>query len=103
ARVLKGYNDDLAARSLKAAIAIYDRAKPQDELARVGAAAELLIATGDTKYRQLLLAQRDAIAKNIDRVGWQVGRTLPLVKDKAHTKAIRQPLRAYRRQQGDAA
>jgi hypothetical protein len=96
ARALKGYNDDLAARSLKAAQEIYAGARPQDELARVGAAAELLIATGDAKYRQLLLAQRDAIARNIDRVGWQVGRTLPLVKDKAYTKAIREAVAAYR-------
>jgi hypothetical protein len=96
ARALKGYNDDLAARSLKAAIAIYDRAKPQDELSRVGAAAELLISTGDAKYRQLLISQRDAIAKNIDHVGWMVGRTLPLVKDKAYTRAIRDAVAAYR-------
>ena len=39
-RALKGYNDDLAQRSLKAAIAIYDRATPQEELARVGAAVD---------------------------------------------------------------
>ena len=50
-RALKGYNDDLAARSLKAAIAIYDRATPQDPLARVGAATELFITTKDPKYR----------------------------------------------------
>jgi len=95
-RALKGYNDDLAARSLKAAIAIYDRATPQDELARVGAAVELLLATGDAKYRQLLLSQRDAIAANIERVGWAVGRSLPLVKDDAYSKAIRDAVAAYR-------
>ena len=55
-------------------------AKPQDELARVGAATELFIATRDPKYRKLLLDQRDAIAANIERVGWVVGRTLPLVQ-----------------------
>jgi endoglucanase len=96
ARVLKGYNDDLAARSLKAAEEIYARAKPQDELARVGAAAELLIATGKPEYRKLLLAQRDAIASKIEWVGWQVGRTLPLLKDKAYTKAIRDAVAGYR-------
>jgi len=95
-RALKGYNDDLAQRSLKAAIAIYDRATPPDELARVGAAVELLLATGDAKYRQLLLSQRDAIAANIDRVGWAVGRSLPLVKDEAYSKAIRDAVTAYR-------
>ena len=95
-RALKGYNDDLAQRSLKAAIAIYDRATPPDELARVGAAVELLLATGDSKYKQLLLSQRDAIAVNIDRIGWVVGRSLPLVKDKAYSKSIRDAVAAYR-------
>src|SRR4051812_20312516 len=95
-RALKGYNDDLAARSLKAAIALYDRATPQNALARVDAATELFITTKDPKYRQLLLDQRDAIAANIERVGWVVGRTLPLVKDPAYTKAIRDAVAAYR-------
>ena len=96
ARALKGYNDDLAQRSLRVAITIYERATPQDELARVGAAVELLLATGDEKYRQRLLAQRDAIAKNIDRVGWVVGRSLPLVKDEEYSKTIRAAVTEYR-------
>src|SRR5262245_28944144 len=109
-RALKGYNDDLARRSLKAAIELYDRARPPQNIAtvgtavdllmfdeaRVGAAAELLITTRDAKYRQLLLAQRDNIAKRIDRIGWQVGRTLPLVKDKEYTKVIRAAVASYR-------
>jgi len=95
-RALKGFNDDLGARSLKAAIALYDRATPQDPLARVGAAVELFITTKDPKYRQLLLDQRDAIAANIERVGWAVGRTLPLINDAAYTKAIRDAVAAYR-------
>ncbi len=102
-RALKGYNDDLAARSLKAAIAIYDAAKPQDELARVGAATELLITTGNAKYKQLLLSQRDAIATNIERVGWMVGRTLPLVKDEAYTKALRDAVAGYRKKVDELA
>ena len=95
-RALKGYNDDLAARALKAAIEIYDRATPQDPFARVGAATELLIATKNAKYRQVLLDQRDAIATNIERIGWAVGRTLPLVKDKGYSKTIRDAVAAYR-------
>ncbi|HEU4779533.1 MAG TPA: glycoside hydrolase family 9 protein, partial [Steroidobacteraceae bacterium] len=95
-RALKGYNDDLAARSLKAAIALYERATPPEPLARVGAATELFITTNDPKYRALLLQQRDAIAANIERAGWMVGRTLPLVKDKAYSKAIRDAVAAYR-------
>ncbi len=95
-RALKGYNDDLADRSLKTAIALYERAKPQEELWRVGAASELLIATRELKYRKLLLEQRDAIATNIERVGWIVGRTLPIVRDDAYSKAIRDAVAGYR-------
>jgi hypothetical protein len=95
-RALEGYDDDLAARSLKAAEEIYRRATPQDPLARVGAATELFIATKDPQYRQLLLEQRDAIARNVDRVGWMVGRTLPLVKDAEYSKAIRAAVADYR-------
>ncbi len=96
ARVLEGFNDDLAARSLKAAIEVYDRATPQEPFARVGAATELLITTKDPKYRALLLEQRDAIVKNFDRLGWMVGRTIPLVKDDAYTKALRAAVTEYR-------
>jgi endoglucanase len=96
ARVLKGYDDDLSRRSLEAAIEIYDRARPSDEGARVGAAVELLLATGDAKYKQLLLAERDAIAKNIDRIGWAIGRALPVLGDDAFTKAMRDAVAAYR-------
>jgi hypothetical protein len=95
-RALKGYNDDLSRRSLKAAIELYDRARPQNELARVGAATELFLTTRDGKYRQLLLDQKDAIATSIDRVGWMVGRTLPLVRDDAYSKTIRDAVAAYR-------
>jgi hypothetical protein len=97
-RALRGFNDDLAARSLKAAIEIYDRARPQDDAWRVGAAAELLLATREDRYRKLLLEQRAAIVAHIDRIGWAVGRTLPLVRDDAYRKAIRAAVAGYRTQ-----
>jgi endoglucanase len=95
ARALKGFNDPLAARALKAAIEVYDRATPQDPLARVGAATELLLATGDAKYRELLLSQAAAIAAKIDQVGWIVGRGLKPVNDAAYTKTLRDAVAAY--------
>jgi endoglucanase len=94
-RVLKGYDDALAARSLKAAVAIYDAAKPKEEWTRVVAAVELLLATRGEKYRQLLISQRDAIAANVERVGWAVGRAAPLVKDAAFTTAIEGAVKGY--------
>jgi endoglucanase len=95
ARALKGFNDPLAARALKAAIEIYDRATPQEPLARVGAATELLLATGDAKYRELLISQAASIAAKIEQVGWIVGRSLKPVNDAAYTKTLRDAVAAY--------
>ena len=81
-RALKGYNDDLAARSLKAAIAIYDRATPQEQLARVGAAAELLHRHEGSEV-PAVAAGRSATPSprtSIAWAGWWAAR-LPLVKD----------------------
>jgi hypothetical protein len=94
-RALKGFNDPLAARALKAAIEVYDRATPQEPLARVGAATELLLATGDAKYRELLVSQAASIAANIERVGWIVGRSLKPVNDAAYTKTLRDAVATY--------
>jgi hypothetical protein len=49
------------------------------------------------------MSQRDAIAGRIDRLGWMVGRTLPLVKDKAYTRAIRDAVAGYRRKVDELA
>ena len=95
ARALKGFNDPLAARALKAAIEVYDRATPKEPLARVGAATELLLATGNSKYRELLLSQAATIATKIDQVGWIVGRSLKPVGDPAYTKTLRDAVAAY--------
>jgi hypothetical protein len=95
ARALEGFNDPLAARALKAAIEVYDRATPKEPLARVGAATELLLATGDAKYRELLLSQAATIATKIDQVGWIVGRSLKPVNDPAYTKTLRDAVAAY--------
>ena len=76
-RALKGYNDDLAARSLKAAIAIYDRATPQDELARVGAAVGAAASPrAIAKYRQAaaVAARRHRRATSIAWAGWWAAR-----------------------------
>jgi endoglucanase len=96
ARSMRGYNEDLAARALKIAIELYEHAKPESRFDRVGAAAELLLTTKEPKYRLFLIEQRDAIVANIDKVGWVIGRTLPLVKNADYSKAIRAAVAAYR-------
>jgi hypothetical protein len=95
-RALRGYNDELSRECLEVATALWDRTKTNEPLLRVDAAAELLITTKDAKYSQFLRDQRKLIAENIERVGWIVGRTLPLVSDRAYAKTLTDAVAAYR-------
>ncbi len=79
ARVLKGYNDDLARRCLKAAEEIYNlerELRGGDYSARIQAAVELLLAKGDEKYRKDLLGMQEQIVRSINGTGWSVVRVM---------------------------
>jgi endoglucanase len=102
-RALKGFNDELSRECLDVAIALWKRTANQDPKLRVEAAAELLITTKDREYAKFLISQQKLIAQHIDRVGWMVGRTMPLVNDPAYTKTLREAVRAYRLKVDDLA
>ena len=75
ARVLKGFNDDLAQRSRNAAVDLYDRKQDYDaSSSKVQAAVELFLTTGSEKYKNDLLAMEDVIVNNIGSTGWAVAR-----------------------------
>ena len=96
ARVLKNYNAALAADCMKLATELWDRTKEKNPLQRVQLAVELLQATGKKKYADFLTANVDAITKNIDRVGWLVGRSIPLIKNTQYRDAITAAVKRYR-------
>ena len=48
------------------------------------------------KYADFLTANVDAITKNIDRVGWLVGRSIPLIKNTQYRDAITAAVKRYR-------
>lgn len=95
-RALRGYNDELSRECLSVAAALWDRTKTDDPTLRIGAASELLITTKDAKYATFLREQRAVIAEKIDRVGWMVGRTLPIVNDEQYSTVLRDAVKAYR-------
>lgn len=95
-RALRGYNDELSRECLTVAAALWDRTKTDDPVLRIGAASELLITTKDAKYATFLRDHRALIAEKIDRVGWMVGRTLPIVNDKRYSAVVRDAVKAYR-------
>jgi hypothetical protein len=96
ARVLKGYNNELAGECLKLARELWENTKETNPMQRVQLAVELLQATGDNKYSECLTRNTSDIAKNIDRTGWIVGRTLSMIKDSKYSDTIIAAVKAYR-------
>jgi len=69
---------------------------PRDREAReVFAAAELLISTGEGRYRRRLIELLPFITQNIGRVGWAVVRALDQVRDEAFRRSVEESLKSY--------
>lgn len=98
ARVLRGFNDTLSTQSLDIARRLFDITEATDRVkpAKIQAAAELLIATGDKKYKDYLLSETQYITQNIGRVGWFIGRAEKIMNEKKFTKSVRQALTAFK-------
>ena len=95
-RPLKVLNPALAADCLRIASELWASTKEKNPLDRVGAAVELLIATGDVKYANFLVQHTVLIAEHFEQVGWIVGRTLPLINDEAYRATLTQAARTLR-------
>lgn len=99
-RALKGFNDPLSAQAMEAATELFrvtdgtDRAR----VAKVHAAVELLLTTGEREYKDFLLSETEFIVGTIDKVGWFVARAEKAMQDAAFTKAIREALPALKEQ-----
>ncbi|MCL2662248.1 MAG: glycoside hydrolase family 9 protein [Oscillospiraceae bacterium] len=107
-RVLKGFNDELSSHALEAATELYyvtDIIKEYKKspwlkkynldfsrLAKVYAAVELYITTGEGEYKNYLLSETEFIVSNIIHVGWFLGRAEKLINDADFTKAVRESL-----------
>ena len=107
ARALRGFNDPLAAESLRIAEAIWNGApddapaaaqggKPVRPSPKIGLAVELLRTTNDRRYAEYLSGQADAIVRNFRETGWVVGPALPLIGDAAFTQRMTEAARVYR-------
>jgi hypothetical protein len=99
-RVLKGFNDTLSIQSLEAAREIYKVTDGSNRArsAKVHAATELYLTTGEKEYKDHLLAETSFIVQSISQVGWFIGRAEKAMKDAKFTKAIRDALPGLRDQ-----
>ncbi|MDC6366737.1 MULTISPECIES: glycoside hydrolase family 9 protein [Flavobacteriaceae] len=96
-RVLKSSNPSLSAEALNAAISIYNNAKLNDrtDASKIIALSELLLATDDTTYTDMLLESQEKVVANFERCGWALGRVMYKIKDKKFHKKIEEAVVAY--------
>lgn len=99
-RVLKGFNDTLSVQSLEAAREIYSVTKVTDreKAAKIQAATELYLTTGEAAYRDYILSESEYITDNIGRVGWFIGRAEKKMNDKNFTQAVKKAMLGLRTQ-----
>lgn len=99
-RALKGYNDTLSTQALDCAMALFETAASNQraESAKIHAAAELYLTTGNDTYKDYLLAHKEFIVKNIRSVGWFVGRAEKKMNDSEFTAEVREAMVALRDQ-----
>ncbi|MBP2161578.1 MULTISPECIES: glycoside hydrolase family 9 protein [Asticcacaulis] len=96
-RVMKTYNPQLSADSLKAAQDLYaksfDRAK--NVKAKVFALSELAQTTRDAGLIKKLVAMKADIVANIDKTGPGLASAMPLIKDKAFRRDVAAAVKAH--------
>jgi len=100
ARVLKGFNDTLSVQSISAAEVLYSRVNVinNEKLAasKINAAVELLITTGDQKYKQDILKYTNAeVLKRNDVIGY-LGRVLTKINDRKLTTMVVTAAKGYK-------
>lgn len=100
ARVLKGFNDTLATQSVAAAEALYARVDADKNQrvagAKIKAAVELLITTGNGKYKADILKYTQAeVLKRTEIIGF-LGRVLKQVNDPKLSSMVMAAARTYK-------
>ncbi len=96
ARVLKGYNDNLASRCLKAATELYDVSREDSRWSSAGkinAACELLMTTNEQKYQQDILDMKDQLIRGLSRTGASVARIIDRCKNEEFKTEVMEAFR----------
>jgi len=99
-RAMKGFNDTLSMQALDIAKTLFKITKVNEKAksAKIQAAVELYLTTGEKIYKDHLLSETQYIASNINRTGWFIGRAEKKMNDAKFTKAIKDALPQYKEQ-----
>jgi endoglucanase len=93
-RALKGFNDTLSEQSLEAARELFEvtDGSGKARTAKIHAAVELLLTTGEEKYKNFLLSEIDFIVDSIADVGWFTARAEKVMNDAEFSEKFRSAL-----------
>ncbi|NLZ95819.1 MAG: glycoside hydrolase, partial [Bacteroidales bacterium] len=96
-RVLKGFNDTLSIQALDIAEELFHNTSGEGRAqeAKLRAATELYLATGNNEYKDYLISRVDYITKNIKRIAWFLGRADVKMKDMEFSAAVQKALLSY--------
>lgn len=105
-RVLKGFNDALAAECLQIAKDVYEQTAVSGwaESAKLQAAIELWLTTGEQPYLDFVLDRQEMVVRGISRTGWCAARLVQKItnsKDERAKKLVadfRKALEGYKTQ-----
>jgi hypothetical protein len=91
-RALKGFNDKLSSECLSIARAVFSHDYTLNGWsagAKIHAASELFLSTGEEQYRKYIVDNRKAVTDGLKFNGWLIARTLPKINDPELTEAVR--------------
>lgn len=99
-RAMKNFNDVLSKQSLEIAEELYEitDGSGKAEAAKIHAAAELYLTTGEHRYRDFVISEIAYITENIRQTGWIVCRVVEELADAEFTAAVRDALRDLKTQ-----
>ena len=100
-RALRDFNPTLSAEALQAAEELFEATRVQDDrtkTAKIHAAAELFLTTGNIKYSDYLKAEVAFTAEHVRELGWISARAVHAVQDAAYTEAIRKAMETLKAQ-----
>jgi hypothetical protein len=97
ARVLRGFNDALSRECLQIAQDVYRQTEASGfaASAKLQAAVELYLTTGEQSYLDFILGQQEMIVRGIGRAGWFIARVAKQMETRKDKKS-RQFVSAFR-------
>lgn len=96
ARVLRDFRPELSVDCLVAAQELFEITKeetPRVKHSKIHAAAELLLTTGEEKYKAYLLSEKDFILENFRGLGWIAARVMDALQDEEFRLALGKELK----------